>query len=312
MYTSNPQLKGSIMNTIKPAVDLSNFSVSTLPSSMLVFNLSLSVWTGRKIDKRVSEEVDVQKSTKTRAGNYSKNLFAGAGKLDEITKLAGACRNYVYSMTQPWGDNGDRVLNKAVLTDFMTKLTDYERDFSRLTNEFLGNYDMDISAAAFQLGDLFNRNDYPTKESVANKFAFRYTITPLPTSGDFRVDIGNEGLRELQEQYERVLNERVTGAMTDAWERLHDALTRMSERLTDTLDENGEPVRKIFKNSLVGNAVEVCELLKTFNITGDLRMDEMRKQLEDTLRGVDAQTLRDSDYVRQETKRKVDAMLDKF
>jgi hypothetical protein len=41
-------------------------------------------------------------------------------------------------------------------------------------------------------------------------------------------------------------------------------------------------------------------------------MDEMRRQLEDTLRGVDAQSLRDSDHLRQQTKAKVDAMLDKF
>jgi hypothetical protein len=45
---------------------------------------------------------------------------------------------------------------------------------------------------------------------------------------------------------------------------------------------------------------------------GFLSMDEMRRQLEYTLRGVDAQSLRDSDHLRQQTKAKVDAMLDKF
>ncbi len=59
------------------AIDLGNFSVSKLSSSALIVNLSLSVWTGRKLDKRVSEEVDQQNSTKTRAGNYHKNLLAG-------------------------------------------------------------------------------------------------------------------------------------------------------------------------------------------------------------------------------------------
>jgi hypothetical protein len=100
--------------------------------------------------------------------------------------------------------------------------------------------------------------------------------------------------------------------MRESWERLHDALSKMSERLTDETDENGDPKRKIFRDSLVENAMEICGLLKTFNITGDLRMDEMRRQLEDTLRGVDAQSLRDSDHLRQQTKAKVDAMLDKF
>jgi hypothetical protein len=38
----------------------------------------------------------------------------------------------------------------------------------------------------------------------------------------------------------------------------------------------------------------------------------MRKQLEDTMRGVDADALRDSDSLREQTKRKVDAILNKF
>ena len=133
---------------------------------------------------------------------------------------------------------------------------------------------------------MFNREDYPTRETIESKFAMRYSMTPLPQSGDFRVDIGEDGLRELQSQYESVLQQRVTGAMTEAWERLHDCLSRMSERLEDT--EDGK--RKIFRDSLVENAVEICGLLKSFNITNDTRMDEMRKQLEDAMRGVNAET----------------------
>ena len=294
------------------AIDLGNFSVSKLSSSALIVNLSLSVWTGRKLDKRVSEEVDQQNSTKTRAGNYHKNLLAGSGKLTEITKIANATRSWLYGVTQPWGDNGDRILNMAYFMEFKDRLADYEGQFASSVNSFLGDYDTLVAAAAFQLGDLFNREDYPTRETIEAKFGFRYNMIPLPQAGDFRVDIGEEGLKELQTQYEAVLQQRVTGAMTEAWERLHDCLTRMSERLTDDTDSNGDPKRKIFRDSLIENAVEVCGLLKSFNITGDTRMDEMRKQLEDAMRGVDADSLRDSDSLREQTKRKVDSILSKF
>jgi hypothetical protein len=294
------------------AINMDNFSVSKLSSSAVIVNLSLSVWTGRKLDKRVSEEVDQQNSTKTRAGNYNKNLMAGSGKLEEIGKIANAIRSWLYGVTQPWGDNGDRVLNMAHFMEFKDRLTDYEKSFGDAVNAFLNDYDTLVAAAAFQLGDLFNREDYPTREHIESKFGMRYSMTPLPQSGDFRVDIGEEGLRELQAQYEGVLKTRVEGAMQDAWERLHDCLSRMSERLTDTVDANGDSKRKIFRDSLIDNAVEIAGLLKTFNITGDVRMDEMRKQLEDALRGVDADQLRDSDMLREQTKRKVNAMLDKF
>ena len=290
------------------AIDLGNFSVSKLSSSALIVNLSLSVWTGRKLDKRVSEEVDQQNSTKTRAGNYHKNLLAGSSKLGEITKIANAIRGWMYGVTQPWGDNGDRILNMAYFMEFKDRLTDYESQFSTAVNNFLSDYDTLVAAAAFQLGDLFNREDYPTRETIQAKFGFRYSMIPLPQSGDFRVDIGEDGLKELQSQYEGVLQQRVTGAMTEAWDRLHDCLSRMSERLEDSDDGK----RKIFRDSLVENAIEICGLLKSFNITNDSRMDEMRKQLEDAMRGVDAESLRDSDSLRGQTKRKVDSILSKF
>ena len=38
----------------------------------------------------------------------------------------------------------------------------------------------------------------------------------------------------------------------------------------------------------------------------------MRQQLEDAMRGIDAKSLRESDLLRDQTKRKVDALLDKF
>jgi hypothetical protein len=200
----------------------------------------------------------------------------------------------------------------AYFMEFKDRLADYEGQFGTAVNSFLGDYDTLVAAAAFQLGDLFNREDYPTRETIEAKFGFRYNMIPLPQAGDFRVDIGEDGLRELQTQYEAVLQQRVTGAMTEAWERLHDCLSRMSERLTDDTDSNGDPKRKIFRDSLIENAVEVCGLLKSFNITGDVRMDEMRKQLEDAMRGVNADALRDSDSLREQTKRKVDNILSKF
>ena len=290
------------------AIDLSNFNVAKLSSSALIVNVSISVWTGRKLDKRVSEEVDQQNSTKTRAGNYHKNLLAGSGKLLDITKVANAIRSWMYTVTQPWGDNGDRVLNMSHFAEFKDRLADYETQFATSVNSFLNDYDTLVAAAAFQLGDLFNREDYPTRETIESKFGFRYSMIPLPQAGDFRVDIGEEGLKQLQDQYEGVLKTRIEGAMTEAWERLHDCLSRMSERLADS--EDGK--RKIFRDSLVENAIEICGLLKSFNITNDTRMDEMRKQLEDAMRGVDADSLRDSDSLREQTKRKVDNILSKF
>ena len=292
---------------------MSNFElnpdvVSKLSSSAVLVNLSLSVWSGRKLDKRVSQEVDAAKSTKTRAGNYHKNLLAGTDKLDAIKNVEGAVRTWNYTVTQPWSDNGARILSAAQMFDYKARLVEFEREFMGKVHEFLNEYDNLVSAAAFSLGDLFDRDEYPTREEIEQKFRFAYTIEPLPQSGDFRVEIGDEGLRELQAQYEQAMTNRVEQAMRDSWDRLHGVLSKMSERLEST--EDGK--RKIFRDSLVENAHELCNLLKHFNVNQDVRLESMRMELYNLLSGVDAETLRQSDELRDNTKRKVDALLSKF
>ena len=200
----------------------------------------------------------------------------------------------------------------TMFVDYRGQLTNYENQFATLVNSFLSEYDTLVTAAAFQLGDLFNREDYPTRDMIENKFGFRYSLLPLPQAGDFRVDVGNDGLKELQDQYERVMEQRVVGAMTEAWERLHDCLSRMSERLTDATDENGDPKRKIFRDSLMTNAYELCDLLSKLNVTNDPKLEQARQALEQAVDGKSAEQLRKSDEMRLQTKAKVDEILGMF
>jgi hypothetical protein len=55
--------------------------------------------------------------------------------------------------------------------------------------------------------------------------------------------------------------------------------------------------------------MEVVELLGDFNITGDSQMTAMKERLEDAMRGVTPDALREDSYLRAETKRTVDEVL---
>ena len=67
-----------------------------IQNSSMLADLNISVWTGRKQDKKVSEEIDAAKSTKTKAGNYHKKLLAGTDKLEQVQKLVGMIRTWHY------------------------------------------------------------------------------------------------------------------------------------------------------------------------------------------------------------------------
>ena len=68
---------------------------------------------------------------------------------------------------------------------------------------------------------------------------------------------------------------------------------------------------KIF-DSVLDNTRGLCELLTSFNIKGDTKLEAMRIKLEDSFTGIDSKDIKDSDYVRGTLKKEVDKLLDLF
>ncbi len=277
--------------------------------SYLLIDLNIRTYSGRKLDRRTQEEVTQAKGAASkRAASVSKHLFADCKELDDIIKLQARARGLHYQLTQPWTDSGTRILHAGMLQRYMQTMGEQRRDFDALVLKFLDKYETLVAAAAFQLGTLFDRTEYPSRAVVAQRFSFTISQQPMPTSGDFRLDVEAEVQRELIEHYEKVMQDRLTAASKDSWTRLHGALMRISERLTT--NEDGS--RKRIFDSLVDNAVELCDLLKHFNVAGDPKLESARTQLESALIGVNAEELRKSDGARVEIKQSVDKILSEF
>jgi len=276
-------------------------------ASMLV-NITMSVWTGRKLDKQVSAEVDVAKSTKTRAGNYHKNLFAGVDELAAVGRISGKIRNWFHEQTLPWSDGGDRLLTMSNFKDFKGQLKIFEIEFADAVKTFCDKYSTLISAQAFTMGRLFDRSEYPDVDDIANKFALRYTFSPVPEVGDWRVDANAEDKKELEEQYQQAYDDRLGSTTRDLWDRLHGVLTHMADRLADT----SEGEKKIFRDSLLETPVKLCELLTKLNVMNDPKLEAARKSLESAICNIDIKDLRKSQGARLEVKTQVDEILKRF
>lgn len=279
--------------------------------AMLV-EFTASVWTARKLDKSTTEEVVSNKNAKAKdAARVNKHLLAGRNELDIVQQLVNRVRTFVYDNTLPWSDAGLRLLPSANFIKFAEKMNDFESEFEATVNAFVAIYPTLITAQAMALGQMFKRDDYPTANEIMTKFSFRVNYMPVPTAGDFRVDVGNAAQQELKEKLERVAQERIDAAMADVRSRLGDHLKRMSDRLTsDVVD--GEPKARRFHGSLVDGALELCDLIKNLNVVNDASLESARKELEMLLVGVTPDELRQNDVVREDTKKAVDAILDRF
>jgi len=285
---------------------LTDNNVPSLASSAMLVDLQISKWTGRRLDKKASTEVTVSNNADKGVANVHKKLLGNCDELDAINKHVGETRNhYHYAMTMPWSNMGLRLVTTANYFNYHKVMTERQTSFASLVDVFLQSYEWKVSQVSASLGNLFNSSDYPTLDQMRSKFAFNFSYAPLPDAGDFRIDIGNEQSQAMKEQYEDYYSKQLQNAMGDVWTRLHDSLSKMSERL----DYQGKDDKKTFRDTLVSNVENMIGLLKTCNVTDDPKMEQARVVLDDALRGVTPDALREDDYLRSQTKQSVDEVI---
>jgi len=278
----------------------------------LLVELNVSQWTARKLDRSTTDELVSNKHAQAKgAARVNKNLFAGRSELEVVGQHVTETRSFVYDNTLPWSDSGIRLLPSAKFMEFNAKLQQAEDKFYGLVTEFVTVYPSLITAQAMALGDMFNRNDYPQPTDIEHRFNFNVNYMPVPASGDFRVDIGNDAQEELRKKLSSLADERVEYAMKDIKGRLLEHLKRMSDRLS--IDYvSGEAKPRKFHDSLLDGAHDLCDLASSLNIINDPQLDDARKALKKAIGGIDVKDLRKDVGARNDVKTQVDDILSKF
>ena len=280
---------------------------TSISTSAVLVEVHISVWTANLIDRKVTDELLVGKNAVTGAAQVKKNLMAGTSERKDIADYAAGCRLWHNQRTMPWADKGQRLLPTSLYMEYKQELNQRKENFTDMVTNFLANYDNLVSIAQNYMGDLFNADDYPSADAIADKFGFQYVFSPIPQSGDFRLDIPAQELEEVKAGYEDSFNDRLQDAMKDPWNRLHKLLAGMSSKLND----DGEK-KKRFHDSFVDNAVDLCEVLKHMNLTNDPKLEEARRQLQSTMQGRHIEVIKEDQHERSELKRDLDNILGGF
>ena len=258
----------------------------------LLVSLSVSQWTARKLDKKATQEVADNNRASTSAGRYNKSLLPLNDLLANVHQKTGLIREKFIKNTLPWGIDGTRILPSANYLQFMQDFRKEKADWHSLVTTFLDNYEYLVAEAKRWLGDLYDERDYPSKQSITDKFNMDMAILPVP-SDDFRVALSSDELARIQEDLEVRMASVQQEAMNDCWHRLYKHVEHITEKLSDS--------KSIFRDSMLDNARETCDLLTRLNITEDPNLEAMRQAVERKLLDHHPDTLRNDWDVRQDT-----------
>jgi hypothetical protein len=282
----------------------------SISNSAMLVELNISVWTAAVTDRKATSKVTDDANAAADAGQFKKNLAAGTTLRKELADYAALCRTWHNGRTMPWADRGPRLLPTSMFFDYKQEINARRDYFMAKVDKFCEAYPQLLADAPQHLGDLFNPADYPTVEEVRSKFGFQLVFSPVPESGDFRLAAGEEDLAELRAQYEDAYEVRVREAMQSAWDKVHDMLVRMSEKLTEPEGDSAKP--KLFHGTFITNVHDLCGLLTHLNITKDPKLEEARRSLERLVSNVDIDDVRKDVGTRIDLKAQVEQVLNKF
>ena len=246
---------------------------TSVRNNVLLYRLSLSVWTARKLDKSESAKVTQAANAKDGTARVHKDLLPDCPELEAIRKWSTQLRTFVYLATLPWDDAGWRAGNVAKHMDFMSDVGDRIREGDALVDQFIAVYQQAIAQAQFELADMFNAADYDTAEQVRRKFSFSIDVMPITNTDDFRVVEGlSQGEADrLVASAQAGVEERVKAAMEDANQRLYDVVAKMAS----TLSAFGAGEIKKFNDTLVSNISDLVQVMPALNLTNDPKLAEL-------------------------------------
>lgn len=302
MVFASPQTATSSTPTQKSKID-SVKERASLSNRALLVSVNIRQWDARRLDKLETEAVNTRNAAVAKAARVHKSLLPGAAELEAVQKMSGEIRSYVYKHTLPWAE-GVQILKTRGFIDFNTKLNELKSEWERRVQTFIDAYPRLQHEAQQALGKLFNADDYPAQDELAERFRVDTRFLPVPEENDWRVDLGADIVAELQDSVRDQLQQAQQAAMKEAWDRLFKVVKHAHERLAQP--------DAIFRDSLVENAVELCSILPSLNISNDPDLETSRQDIMSSLCGHDPKQLRKDSKVRQKAAQDLARVMDKM
>ncbi len=280
--------------TNTPTTQLERSAAQRLRTTMAAVKLAFT-WLG--VRKTLAPE---QRTTAARAFHADRELLS-ASKLILDTKnpayravaaVRSEASGYWRTVTLPFPEVGIRLLPQNSLGLFANTMQTYRERLQEAARELAAQYDTIKSEAQRRLGSLYNASDYPqTLDGLFDLEVSYPTIEPPNYLMALHPDVYQAEQARVRERFENAV-ELAEQAFATELQRL---TAHLAERLSGLSD--GQP--KVFRDSAVDNLREFFERFRRLNIRSSPDLDALVEQAQQTINGIEPQTLRDSNRLRQ-------------
>jgi hypothetical protein len=277
-----------------PTTQLERNAANRLRTTMAAVRLAFT-WLG--VRKTLAPD---QRTTAARAFHADRELLS-ASKLILDTKnpayrsvaaVRSEASSYWRTVTLPFPEAGVRLLPQNSLGMFASTMGTYRERLQQAARELAAQYDAMKSEAQRRLGTLFNASDYPS--TLDGLFDMEWSVVPIEPP-QYLVALNPEVFQQEQAR----VRERFESAVELAEQAFATELQRLTAHLAERLTGLSDGQPKVFRDSAVENLREFFERFRRLNIRSSPELDALVEQAQQTITGIEPQTLRDSNRLRQ-------------
>ena len=279
---------------LDPVVRPSTAPSQRLRTTMAAVRVSLS-WLGT----RKTLTTDQKALAADAFGAEGAFLSAGKKLLDNkhpafkvVTAVKGRIVSYWKSMSLPYPEPGIRLIRQDKIDGFDAQMIEFKEELDESVWQLDEHYAELKSAARDRLGSLFNPADYP--ESLRGMFQVAWDF-PSVEPPSYLQQLNPDLYRQECERVSARFDEAVRLTEQAFMEELQQLVAHLTERLSGQAD--GKP--KVFRDSALNNMSEFFDRFKQLNVRSNEDLDSLVEQCRGVVGGVEPQTLRDNQGVRQ-------------
>lgn len=249
--------------------------------------------------------LDAEESERYGAGNVNKHLFKGRdNRVKQAISKYTEVYTYIKSHTVPWSTGVD-MLNINLYQEVTHNLRRLIAEANAAVDDLVDNWDYEVQRDYNRLLPTGHASleDYPTAEHVRDRFGIEVQFMPVPTTGDFRVEISDEDKASLLSR----LQDAGRNAERHVINKMLEPMIAAAEKLAVPIGSDGS----IFRDSLVENLVDVADRMARVNLSDD---PVIQKQIAD-LKSIVGQyadnidVLRNSQHVRDVASKQISDLI---
>ena len=274
----------------------------------LLVSLKIKKWSLSK--KAVQAAQEGAKAVGAKEGSISsnKNLLGGKDnnsyfdKIDNIRIAGQEAGDFFREQTLPWSNEGQRILLNRNRINFDSGMRKHEGKFQQAVKDYLNVHNSAITEAKQYLGSEYNQDDFPA--DIASKYSWAVEYVPVPVGNDFRIELAEEEMKEMQENLDNRNAQLANDAMKEAYGKLEKEVGLIADYFEREKAAQAAGKKTRFHDSLVENLNNVLSIIPDINLTDSQELKELAKEAKKELAELSSEKIKEMKPAEKESKKK--------